>query len=283
MDKLVIASTEADARAAEAVEQHHAQMAGALATQVEALVSAAASRDDQAAQAARAALVSWCEHELVPHALAEEKAMYPAAQAKPEGRLLVEGMLGEHQVITGLVQLLGATTEPVRAAAAAKALQVAFENHLAKENELILPLLVSAPDVSVAEVLGGMHELLGGGEAHGHGHGHGHEAGHGDEAGHGHGHEAAAAAAHTCNCGEKDAEGYPELDARAVPHAIRHATIFGALDAVRPGGGMILVAPHDPLPLLAQIEQRSPGMFEVSYLERGPEAWRLAFVRRTAA
>jgi uncharacterized protein (DUF2249 family) len=273
MDKLVIASTEADARAAEAVEQHHAQMAGALATQVEALVSAAASRDDQAAGTARAALVSWCEHELVPHALAEEKAMYPAAQAKPEGRLLVEGMLGEHQVITGLVQLLGATAEPVRAAAAAKALQVAFENHLAKENELILPLLVGAPDVSVAEVLGGMHELLGGGEAHGHGH----------EEAHGHGHGATAPAAHTCNCGEKDAEGYPELDARAVPHAIRHATIFGALDAVRPGGGMILVAPHDPLPLLAQIEQRSPGMFEVSYVERGPEAWRLAFVRRTAA
>jgi uncharacterized protein (DUF2249 family) len=273
MDKLVIASTEADARAAEAVEQHHAQMAGALATQVEALVSAAAARDDQAAGSARAALVSWCEHELVPHALAEEKAMYPAAQAKPEGRLLVEGMLGEHQVITGLVQLLDSTTEPVRAAAAAKALQVAFENHLAKENELILPLLVGAPDVSVAEVLGGMHELLGGGEAHGHGH----------EEAHGHGHGATAPAAHTCNCGEKDAEGYPELDARAVPHAIRHATIFGALDAVRPGGGMILVAPHDPLPLLAQIEQRSPGMFEVSYVERGPEAWRLAFVRRTAA
>jgi uncharacterized protein (DUF2249 family) len=273
MDKLVIASTEADARAAEAVEQHHAQMAGALATQVEALVSAAASRDDRAAGAAREALVSWCERELVPHALAEEKAMYPAAQARSEGRLLVEGMLGEHQVITGLVQLLGTTAEPVRAAAAAKALQVAFENHLAKENELVLPLLVSAPDVSVAELLGGMHELLGGGEAHGHGH----------EAGHAHRHDNAAPAAHTCSCGEKDADGYPELDARAVPHAIRHATIFGALDAVRPGGGMVLVAPHDPLPLLAQVEQRSPGVFEVSYLERGPEAWRLAFVRRTSA
>ncbi|HEX6247963.1 MAG TPA: DUF2249 domain-containing protein [Nocardioidaceae bacterium] len=87
---------------------------------------------------------------------------------------------------------------------------------------------------------------------------------------------------HHCNCGEKDDAGYPELDARAVPHAIRHATIFGALDAVRPGSGMVLVAPHDPLPLLAQIEQRSPGTFEVSYLERGPEAWRLQFVRQAA-
>jgi uncharacterized protein (DUF2249 family) len=267
MDKVVIASTEADARAAEAVEQHHAQMAGALAARVEALVTAAAGGDEQAARSARGDLVGWCEDDLVPHALAEEKAMYPAAQARPEGRLLVDGMLAEHQTITGLVQLIRATEDPVRAAAAAKALQVAFESHLAKENELVLPLLVSAPEVSVAELLGGMHELLGG-EGHEHGHG---EA---EEAAQAHG------GGHKCNCGEKDGDGYPELDARAVPHAIRHATIFGALDAVHPGNGMVLVAPHDPLPLLSQIEQRAPGTFEVSYLERGPEAWRLAFVRR---
>ena len=71
----------------------------------------------------------------------------------------------------------------------------------------------------------------------------------------------------------------PELDARAVPHAIRHATIFGALDSVEAGSGMVLVAPHDPLPLLALLEQRSPGLFSVDYLERGPEAWRIRFIR----
>jgi uncharacterized protein (DUF2249 family) len=74
----------------------------------------------------------------------------------------------------------------------------------------------------------------------------------------------------------------PELDARTVPHAIRHATIFGALDAVRPGSGLVLVAPHDPLPLLQQVEQRAPGAFSVDYLERGPEAWRLRFLRTPA-
>jgi uncharacterized protein (DUF2249 family) len=84
---------------------------------------------------------------------------------------------------------------------------------------------------------------------------------------------------HTCSCGEVDGPGYPELDARTIPHAIRHATIFGALDAVPADGGLVLVAPHDPLPLLAQVEQRSPGAFQVDYLERGPEAWRLSFVR----
>jgi len=45
---------------------------------------------------------------------------------------------------------------------------------------------------------------------------------------------------------------------------------------------MVLIAPHDPLPLLKQIEQRSPGVFEVDYLEQGPEAWRLSFARAGA-
>lgn len=288
MENVVIASNEADARAAEAVEQHHAQMAGTLEARVEALVSAA-SRGEELAGAAREELVEWCERELVPHALAEEGTMYPAARARAEGRLLVDGMLEEHKVITGLVREVADSADPVRAAAAAKALAVMFQSHLAKENDLVLPLLVAAPDVSVADLLGGMHELLGGEAQHDHGdhgpggHDDGHE-GHGHE-GHAHGAQPvdapqAAAEDHHCNCGEeKDADGYPELDARAVPHAIRHATIFGALDAVKPGGGMVLVAPHDPKPLLAQVEQRAPGAFDVKYLEQGPEAWRLAFVR----
>jgi uncharacterized protein (DUF2249 family) len=110
-----------------------------------------------------------------------------------------------------------------------------------------------------------MHELLGG-ESHEH-------------ASEEHG---SSGCGHECTCGEVDGPGYPELDARLVPHAIRHATVFGALDTVAPGGGMILVAPHDPLPLLAQIEQRYDGAFDVEYLERGPEAWRLSLVRQTA-
>jgi hypothetical protein len=166
MENVVIASSDADAEAAAAVEQHHAQMAGTLGLKVEQLVVAVSRQDADSATAARAALVDWCEHDLVPHALAEEKAMYPAALSKPEGRLLVEGMLAEHVVITGLVRDLAAASDLVRAGAAAKALQVIFDCHLGKENDLVLPLLVGALDVSVAELLAGMHELLGA-EIHG--------------------------------------------------------------------------------------------------------------------
>lgn len=90
----------------------------------------------------------------------------------------------------------------------------------------------------------------------------------------------AAESGGACTCGHQDSAGeLPELDARAVPHAIRHGVIFGALDSVGAGGGMVLVAPHDPLPLLAQVEERSPGTFSIDYLERGPDAWRIRFVR----
>lgn len=96
--------------------------------------------------------------------------------------------------------------------------------------------------------------------------------------------EAAGAAAGAvgeggCACGGHD-EGTPELDVQAIPHAVRHAAIFGALDGLRPGFAIVLSATHDPVPLLQQLEERAPGLFEVEYLARGPERWRL-HVRRS--
>lgn len=81
-----------------------------------------------------------------------------------------------------------------------------------------------------------------------------------------------------CACGCAD-EGIPALDVRVIPHAIRHATIFGAIGGLRAGQQMDLVADHDPLPLLAQLAQREGGAVTHEYLERGPEAWTLRFTR----
>ena len=263
MSTVVVATSAADAQAVEAVKDHHAQLAGALAVQVEALVDAAARGDLPGAGAASDALVRWCRAELIPHALSEEQTMYPKAHEDPRARLLVDAMLAEHRDLIALVEAIGNATGPVRAVANAQALRCLFDSHLVKENEQILPLLAGSSEVSLAEILGDMHELLGG-------HDHAESAEAATEGGCG----------GECGCGEQDPAGVlPELDARAVPHAIRHATIFGALDSVGAGGGMVLVAPHDPLPLLAQLEQRSPGLFSIDYLERGPEAWRIRFVR----
>ena len=161
MSELVIASNEADDHAADAVRQHHSAMAGALRLRTEALLTAASQRDTSAAEHARLDLVGWCERELVPHALAEEQALYPAAQATVEGRLLVEAMLGEHEVLTRLLSEVADSADVLRAAASAAALRAVFDSHLTKENDLVVPLLARTPGVSVAELLGGMHHLLG--------------------------------------------------------------------------------------------------------------------------
>ena len=80
-------------------------------------------------------------------------------------------------------------------------------------------------------------------------------------------------------CGGDGASGEVVLDARDIPHAIRHATIFGALGAIAPGSSLDLLADHDPVPLVSQLEERRPDDFEISYIESGPEVWRLRFTR----
>jgi len=271
MSDVVMATSAADAAAAEAVEAHHAELAAGLAERVEALVSAAGRGDPAAAGQARGALVDWCRHELVPHARAEEEVLYPPAADREDAGLLVRSMTDEHETLTGLVDEVAAAADDTRAATSATALRVVFDSHLAKENELVLPLLAGAADVSLAELLEGMHELLG---AHGHEpHDDADQPGLGDEGRPAHG-------GGGCGCGHSDEE--PELDARTIPHEVRPATLMTALESVQPGASMVLVAPHDPVPILDQIERRNPGGFEVEYLQRGPDAWRLRFSRRRA-
>lgn len=81
-----------------------------------------------------------------------------------------------------------------------------------------------------------------------------------------------------CACG-CTGEGVPALDVRLVPHAIRHATVFGALSAISVGDSMDLIAPHDPKPLLAQIQDREHGSIVVHYLQDGPDTWALRLTR----
>ena len=263
MSTVVVATSAADAEAVEAVKNHHGQLAGALAAQVESLLDKAAQGDPHGAGAASEALVRWCHTELIPHAIAEEQSMYPKAREDPRARLLVDAMLAEHRGLIEMVEAIGNATNPVRAAANAQALRSLFDCHLVKENDQILPLLAESSEVSLAQVLAGMHELLGG-----------HDEPDSTLS------SAVGSCSGECSCGGGDPDGVlPVLDARAVPHAIRHATIFGALDSLGTGGGLVLVAPHDPLPLLAQLEQRSPGLFSLDYLERGPEAWRIRIIR----
>jgi hypothetical protein len=121
MDDEVVAMSEADAEAVAAVERHHAILAGSLATLVERLMTAGPSWEP-----VRDELVAWCRDELVPHAQAEEKTLYPAAAGFDRARLLVDAMIAEHGVVVRLVEDLAGATDPIRAAGTATALQTLF-------------------------------------------------------------------------------------------------------------------------------------------------------------
>ncbi|MGY5766326.1 DUF2249 domain-containing protein [Brachybacterium sp. DNPG3] len=81
-----------------------------------------------------------------------------------------------------------------------------------------------------------------------------------------------------CACGEHD-ETLPELDVQTIPHAIRHAAIFGAIESLALEAGLIISATHDPVPLLLQLQAKHGDAFSTEYRERGPERWRI-LVRR---
>ncbi|MBX3098582.1 MAG: DUF2249 domain-containing protein [Salinibacterium sp.] len=92
----------------------------------------------------------------------------------------------------------------------------------------------------------------------------------------------APATGSACACGHAN-ESEVVLDVRQIPHAVRHAAIFGALGAIAPGFSIDLVADHNPLPLLEQLDQKNPGEFAVTYLDAGPELWKLHLVRQHAS
>ncbi len=240
---VTIASNPQESAAVETIIRHHQSMLDEARALTELLMEASRPAT---------ALVEWYESVLLPHAVAEEDVLYAAA--RPLASRLIDAMIMEHAALRDLLGELRSATSQVRTAAAARALLALLELHVIKENEIVMPMLAGDPDIHLSELLAVTEARLASAQAQ-------------------------PATEHHCTCDEP-ADDLPVLDARAVPHAIRHATVFGALDAIRSGKGLLLVAPHDPLPLLAQLERRAPDTFDVSYRQRGPEAWRLAITRK---
>jgi uncharacterized protein (DUF2249 family) len=65
------------------------------------------------------------------------------------------------------------------------------------------------------------------------------------------------------------------VDVRSLVPAQRHATIFQLVDELAPGAAFVLVNDHDPKPLYYQLEAEYPKQFSWTYLERGPQVWRV--------
>jgi len=143
-----------------AIKVHHAQMAGELRALVDKASQAADADDARATLAAGQALASWCHHELLPHAAAEETTIYRAGLGLPETMLLVQAMMDEHRAIERAVSRLDGATGSVPIAEAAVVVQALFDVHLPKENDLLLPVL-DAAGADLDALLADMHHLLG--------------------------------------------------------------------------------------------------------------------------
>ncbi|WP_315096784.1 DUF2249 domain-containing protein [uncultured Cellulomonas sp.] len=88
----------------------------------------------------------------------------------------------------------------------------------------------------------------------------------------------APAEAHVCGCGHATDEEIV-LDARTLPRPIRHAAIRGAFGAIPVGQSMVLVAPHKPVRLLAELEQDAAGALTFEFLLDEPTECRVRLTR----
>jgi Hemerythrin HHE cation binding domain len=147
-----------DAGAAVAIREHHVELQAALRERVVALQDAV--RDGHSHERLQRAVLAFLDTELLPHAAAEERSIYPAGD-RGLTALLVQAMLEEHRNLIAHVASLRGSVEAIDAVADARVIQALFESHLSKENDLLLPALVADPSVSLGALLGGMHEILG--------------------------------------------------------------------------------------------------------------------------
>lgn len=70
------------------------------------------------------------------------------------------------------------------------------------------------------------------------------------------------------------------IDIRSLVPVQRHAKIFELLNALEPGKSFIFINDHDPKPLYYQIEAEHPNQYTWTYLESGPEAWKVEIGRK---
>jgi uncharacterized protein (DUF2249 family) len=72
------------------------------------------------------------------------------------------------------------------------------------------------------------------------------------------------------------------LDLRGLSPRSRLATLLERLDALPPGGTLVLLSDHDPSALLARLGAEPRGGVRWRSLEAGPPAWRVEIARMAA-
>lgn len=71
-----------------------------------------------------------------------------------------------------------------------------------------------------------------------------------------------------------------ELDVRTIVPREKHSTIFKTFEALASGESFVLINDHDPVPLKHQFDHQRPGECDWTYLEKGPEVWKVQIGRK---
>lgn len=141
----------------EAMLEHHKRLGEELAGRADAVSGAVAA--GQPYGAAVAGLVAYLAEEVLPHAAAEEKTIYPAAARAGLASTVTE-MIAEHVTLSALGARVATLTD---GEAAGQAQQIArlFTAHAAKENDVLLPALLADNSADLAGLLAQMHDQTG--------------------------------------------------------------------------------------------------------------------------
>lgn len=103
-----------------------------------------------------AILRGYLDQEILPHAAAEERTLCRAAAAQARGSELVRALLHEHRELAYLAGRLRPGVDGGEAATVAEWTATLFAGHVAKVNDLLLPVLTGA-GADLAALLAGMH------------------------------------------------------------------------------------------------------------------------------
>lgn len=155
-----MASHLSDGQALTAVRNHHADMVDRASALSQALTAAVEAGDSGTVYDEKGNLIEWCTDDLVPHCVAEEDRIYPAAAGVVEAQLLVEGLRHDHEALAALLEELR-VSDGVRSAAVGQAIVRAFALHADKEDALLFPALADAPGSAFSEAVEGLEEVVG--------------------------------------------------------------------------------------------------------------------------
>lgn len=144
------------------IVHHHAVLRRGLERRAGALCEAA--EHGVPSQRQLAILRVYLEEEILPHAKAEERTLYPAAATQARGSELVRTLTAEHHALAYLAGRLRPGIDGSEAATVSEWIATLFAGHVAKENDLLLPALTGA-GADLATLLADMHQPRAGAQA----------------------------------------------------------------------------------------------------------------------